>query len=83
MHKILHPRDDVERLYESRKEEGRGLASIKDRFYAPIQRLDDYIQKRGERLIEPPDTILTTRGQTEWQLLENKKSAGKTILWMF
>ena len=28
MHKALHPRDDVDRLYVSRKEGGRGLASI-------------------------------------------------------
>ena len=30
MHKALHPRDDVDRLYVSRKEEGRGLTSIED-----------------------------------------------------
>ena len=30
MHKALHPRDDVDRLYVSRKEEGRGIASIED-----------------------------------------------------
>ena len=28
MHKALHPRDDVDRQYVSRKEGGRGLASI-------------------------------------------------------
>ena len=28
MHKALHPRDDVDRLYVSRKKGGRGLASI-------------------------------------------------------
>ena len=30
MHKALHPRNDVDRLYVSRKEGGRGLASIED-----------------------------------------------------
>ena len=30
MHKALHPRDDVDRLYLSRKEGGRGIASIED-----------------------------------------------------
>ena len=30
MHKALQPRDDVDRLYVSRKEGGRGLACIKD-----------------------------------------------------
>ena len=31
MHKALHPRDDVDTLYVSRKEGGRGLASIEDK----------------------------------------------------
>ena len=30
MHKTLHPRDEVDRLYVFRKEGGRGLASIED-----------------------------------------------------
>ena len=30
MHEAIHPRDDVDRLYVSRKEGGRGLASIED-----------------------------------------------------
>ena len=37
MHKALHPRDDVDRLYVSRKEGGRGLASIEDSVDASIQ----------------------------------------------
>ena len=41
MHKALHPRDDVDRLYVSRKEGGRGLASIEDSV--------DYIEKTGAR----------------------------------
>ena len=45
MHKALHPRDDVNRLYVSRKERGRGLASIEDRVDASIKRLEDYIEK--------------------------------------
>ena len=52
MHKALHSRDDVDRWYMSRKERGRGLASIDDRVYASIQRLEDYIEKRGGRLIK-------------------------------
>ena len=50
MHKALHPRDDVDRLNISRKESGRGLASIKDSIDTSIW-LEDYIQKHGERLI--------------------------------
>ena len=45
LHKALHPRDDVERLYVSRKEGGRGLASIEDSVDASIQRLEDYIKR--------------------------------------
>ena len=40
-HKALHPRDDVDRLYVSRKEGGRGLASVD----ASIQLLEYYIMK--------------------------------------
>ena len=47
MHKALHPRPNVDRLYESRKEGGRGLTSIEDSIEASIQRLEDYIEKRG------------------------------------
>ena len=48
MHKALHPRNDVDRLYVSRKEGGRGLASIEDSLDASIQRLEDYIQNTME-----------------------------------
>ena len=41
MHKALHPRYDVDRLYVLRKEGGRELASIEDSVDASIQRLDD------------------------------------------
>ena len=51
MHKALHPRDYFDRLYVSSKEGGRGLASIEDSVDASIQRLEDYIEKRGGRLI--------------------------------
>ena len=45
IHKALHPRDDVDRLYVPRKEGGRGLASIEDSVGISIQRLEDYIEK--------------------------------------
>ena len=51
MHKALHSRDDVERLYVSRKEGGRGLASIEDSIDASIQWLEEYIQKHEGGLI--------------------------------
>ena len=51
MHKALHPRDDVNRLYESRKEGGRGLDRIEDSVDASIQRLEDFMQKHEGGLI--------------------------------
>ena len=52
MHKTLHLRDDVDSPYVSRKVGGRGLASIENSVDASRQQLEDYIEKRGGRLIE-------------------------------
>ena len=51
MHKALHQRDDVDRLYVSKKEGGKRLASIEENIDTLIQCLEDYIQKCGGRLI--------------------------------
>ena len=53
MHKALHPRDDVDKLYAPRKEGGRGLANIEDSFDTSMQRLEDYIGKHERGLITP------------------------------
>ena len=45
MYKALHPRAEVDKLYVSRKEGGRGIASIEDSIDESIQRFEDYIQK--------------------------------------
>ena len=46
MHKALHPRGDVDRLYVSRKEGGRRLASIEDSVDATTQRLYTKTRRR-------------------------------------
>ena len=51
MHKPLHPRDDVDRLYVSRNGGGRGIACSEDSVDASIQRLEDYIAKHKGGLI--------------------------------
>ena len=51
MHKALHPRDDMDRLYVPRKEGGRGLASIEDSINTSIQWLKDYMEKHERGLI--------------------------------
>ena len=50
MHKALHPRDDTDWLYVSRKERRRGLTNIEDSVDAST-RLKDYIEKHGGGLI--------------------------------
>ena len=51
MHKVLHPRDEVDRLYVSRRLGERGLASIEGSVDESIQRLENYTEKHGGRLI--------------------------------
>ena len=65
MHKALHPRDDVDRLYVSRKKGGRGLASIQDSVDASIQRLEDNIKNAEEDWWQQPQTTQTTQASTE------------------
>ena len=71
MHKALHPRDDIDRLFVSRKEGGRGLTSIKDCIDASIQGLKDYIKKSKERLITVAtssiDNIRANKKKRKWE----------------
>ena len=75
IHKALHPGDDVDRLYVSRKQGGRGLASIEDTVDASIQRLEDYIEKHERGLItttrfDTNNTInerMTTTREKKWK----------------
>ena len=68
MQKALHPRDYDDRLYVSRRGGGRELASIEDSAETLIQRLEEYIQKRGGRL------ITATRNNTN-----DSMTSGRTI----
>ena len=49
MKKVLNTRDDIERVYASRK--GRRLISIEDCIDVSIQAFEEYIKKSKERLI--------------------------------
>ena len=57
MHKALHPRDDVDRLYVSRKEGERGLASIE----ANVDTSRTTLKSTKADWLQPPEMILTTR----------------------
>ena len=71
-----------DRLYVSRKEGGRGLTSIEDGIEASIPLLEDYIEKRGGRL------ITATRNYTDdtWisrTEITRKKVGRKITPWTF
>ena len=80
--KALHPRDDVDRLYVSRKEGGRGLASIEDNVDASIRRLENYIEKHEGGLItairNDTDNTMDNRMTITWkQKWEGKQLDGR------
>ena len=82
MHKALHPRDDVDRLYVSRKVGGRRLASIEDTVDASIQRLEDYKEKHERGLItairdDADNTIDERMSTTRKQKWEGKQLYGR------
>ena len=65
MHKALHLRDDIIRLYVSRKGGGKGLASIDDCVDVTIQGLRKYTKKSKQILI-------TGANKEIWQLRKQK-----------
>ena len=82
MHKALNPRVDVDRLYVSRKEGGRGLASIEDSVDASIQWFEDYIGKHQGGLFtairnDTDNTIDKRMTITKKQKWEEKQLYGR------
>ena len=73
MNKALHYRDEVDRLYMSRKEGGRGLTSIEDSDEASMQRLDDYIEKHGE--------LITATGKNTDSMKTNRTTITRKQKW--
>lgn len=51
MHKALHPKSDVDRLYVKRTDGGRGLLSVEDTVSLATIGLLKYIGRNGERII--------------------------------
>ena len=61
MHKALHPRDDWDRLYVSRKAGGKRPVSIEDSVDASLQWVEEYIKKRAkEDWLQWPETTQKT-----------------------
>ena len=78
-----HPRHDVDRLYVSRKEEGRGLASIEDSIDALIQRLEDYIQKHEGGLITATRNDTDNTMVNRMTIIRKQKCEGKQLYGRF
>ena len=82
MHKALHPRDDVDRLYVSRREGGRRLATMEDSADTSIQRLEVNREKCGGRLLtatrkNTSDTRTSRTTMTKKQKREEKQLYGR------
>ena len=82
MHKALHPKDYVDRLYVPRKEGGRGLVSIENNVDTSIKRLEDYMKKHERGLItaiwnNTDSTIDNRMTKTRKQKWEEKQLHGR------
>ena len=64
----------------SRKEWRRGLANIEDSVDTSIQQLEDYIKKRGERLITVTRNNIDNRTETTSKKWEEKQLCGRHII---
>ena len=51
MHKALHPKSNVDRLYIPRKEGGRGLQGVKETVKVTNLGLENYVKQSRERLL--------------------------------
>ena len=69
MYKTLHPTNDIDRLYVSRKEVRRAFASIEESVSESIREAEDYKKKNKRRLItvtKHNNRITITKKQT-WE----------------
>ena len=83
MHKALLPRDDVDRLYVSRKKGGRGLASIEVSVDASIQRLEDYIGKHKRGLVTAIRNNTDNTINNKMTITRKQKWEEKQLYWRF
>ena len=83
MHKALHPGDDVYRLYVSRKEGGRQLASIENSVDPSIQRLKDYVQKHDGGLITAIRNDTDNTMDNRMTITKKQKWEGKQLYGRF
>ena len=80
-HKALHPRNNIHRLYVSRKQGGRSCPSIEDCVDASTQSLEEYINKSKERpFIATSNSNINIRTNLKKQQnLENRKKKNNSM----
>ena len=79
MHKALHPRDSVCRLYLPRKEGGRGLIAVEDCIDLAKLGLERYISESDERLIIVARREIDTPSENEEDFKRRMKMERKAV----
>jgi hypothetical protein len=75
IHGQRHPREDVNRLYVSRKEEGGGVMVLEGAYVREIMTLMEYIENKGYSLIQVAGTHQHHTKSTPLQTVENLKKS--------
>ena len=84
MHKALHPKSNVDRLYIPRKEGGRGLQGVKETVKVTNLGLENYVKQSRERLLTAARSVdIDLIEPIRKTLIEAKKQKKKerTISW--
>ena len=82
MNQVLHLRDDIDRLYVSRKGGGRELANLEGSVEASIQGLEDNIKKSKERWITAVSNGINNI-RTNWTITRKQKWEEKQLYGYF
>ena len=81
MHEVLHLREYKDRLYVSRKDGGRGLATIEECVDASVQGLEDYIKRRKEWIITFAKAAAYVKIEKTHKL--GSRAEKKNAVWIF
>ena len=84
MHKVIHLRDNIDRLYMSRKEGFSGLASIEDSIATAIRGIEDNTKKKEQRKTNFSDQKQHKQHEDQQNNTNYKLEMGrKTTVWIF
>ena len=83
MLRAFFPRDDVDRLYVSRKEGEKGFISTENSVEVSIQRLEGWVEKRGERLITATRNNTDTPRTNKPTIIRKQKCEEKQLYGRF